>query len=257
MNNLRGKLVMITGASNGIGKATAIQYAEMEANLILMGRNEKALTELKDYITKRNSVEVYTIVADVRDYQSLREKIENLPANFKKIDILVNNAGLAIGMDKVYNNEAEDMANVVDTNIKGVLHMIQLIVPLMLEHGGGHVVNMGSVAGNAAYAGGAIYCGTKAAVKTISDGLRIDLVDKPVKVTTILPGMVETEFSLVRFKGDSERAANVYKGIESLTPEDVAGTIIYVTNLPKNVQITDLTLTPLHQADGRTVHKVL
>ncbi|MGL4732305.1 MAG: SDR family NAD(P)-dependent oxidoreductase, partial [Fusobacteriaceae bacterium] len=208
MNNLRGKLVMITGASNGIGKATAIQYAEMEANLILMGRNEKALTELKDYITKRNSVEVYTIVADVRDYQSLREKIENLPANFKKIDILVNNAGLAIGMDKVYNNEAEDMANVVDTNIKGVLHMIQLIVPLMLEHGGGHVVNMGSVAGNAAYAGGAIYCGTKAAVKTISDGLRIDLVDKPVKVTTILPGMVETEFSLVRFKGDSERAAN-------------------------------------------------
>ena len=257
MNNLRGKLVMITGASNGIGKATAIQYAEMEANLILMGRNEKALTELKDYITKRNSVEVYTIVADVRDYQSLREKIENLPANFKKIDILVNNAGLAIGMDKVYNNEAEDMANVVDTNIKGVLHMIQLIVPLMLEHGGGHVVNMGSVAGNAAYAGGAIYCGTKAAVKTISDGLRIDLVDKPVKVTTILPGMVETEFSLVRFKGDSERAANVYKGIESLTPEDVAGTIVYVTNLPKNVQITDLTLTPLHQADGRTVHKVL
>ncbi|MGL4402401.1 MAG: SDR family NAD(P)-dependent oxidoreductase [Fusobacteriaceae bacterium] len=257
MNNLRGKLVMITGASNGIGKATAIQYAEMEANLILMGRNEKALTELKEYIMKRSSVEVYTIAADVRDFRSLREKIENLPADLKKIDILVNNAGLAIGMDKVYLNEAEDMANVVDTNIKGVLHMIQLVVPLMLEHGRGHIVNMGSVAGNAAYAGGAVYCGTKAAVKTISDGLRIDLVDKPVKVTTILPGMVETEFSIVRFKGDTERAANVYKGIEALTPEDVAGTIIYVTNLPKNVQITDLTLTPLYQADGRTVHKII
>ncbi|MGL5962821.1 MAG: SDR family NAD(P)-dependent oxidoreductase [Fusobacteriaceae bacterium] len=257
MNNLRGKLVMITGASSGIGRATAIQYAEMGANLVLMGRNEKSLTELKEYITKRNSVDVYLIVADVRDYNILREKIENIPSEMQKIDILINNAGLAIGMDKLYLNEIQDMANVIDTNIKGILHMVQLIVPLMIENGGGHVVNMGSVAGNSAYAGGAVYCGTKAAVKTISDGLRIDLVDKPIKVTTILPGIVETEFSVIRFKGDRERADNVYKGIDSLTPEDVAGTVIYVTNLPKNVQITDLTLTPLHQADGRTVHKVL
>lgn len=257
MNNLRGKLVMITGASNGIGKATAIQYAEMEANLILMGRSEKALAELKEYICKRNSVEVYTIAVDVRDYQALKEKIDNLPADLKRIDILLNNAGLAIGMDKVYLNEAEDMANVVDTNIKGVLYMVQLIVPLMLEHGkGGHVVNMGSVAGNSAYAGGAVYCGTKAAVKTISDGLRIDLVDKPIRVTTILPGMVETEFSIVRFKGDKERAANVYKGIDALTPEDVAGTVIYVTNLPQNIQITDLTLTPLYQANATNLCRI-
>lgn len=257
MNNLRGKLVMITGASNGIGKAAAIQFAEMEANLIVMGRNETALEELKNHIEKRNSVKVHIITADVRNYDELKGKIDALPEDLKKIDILVNNAGLAIGLDKVYLNEAEDIANVVDTNIKGILYMTQLIVPLMLEQGvHGHVVNMGSVAGNSAYGGGAVYCGTKAAVKTISDGLRIDLVDKPIKVTTILPGMVETDFSLVRFKGDAERAANVYKGIESLTPEDVAGTVIYVTNLPKNVQITDLTLTPLYQADGRCVHKV-
>lgn len=258
MNNLRGKLVMITGASNGIGKACAIQYAEMEANLIIMGRNEKALEELKNYIEKRNSVKVHIIAADVRDYDLLEAKINGLPEELKKIDILVNNAGLAIGLDKVYQNEAEDMANVVDTNIKGILYMTKLIVPLMLEYGiHGHVVNMGSVAGNSAYAGGAVYCGTKAAVKTISDGLRIDLVDQPIRVTTILPGIVETDFSLIRFKGDSERAANVYKGIESLTPEDVAGTVIYVTNLPQNIQITDLALTPVHQADGRCVHKVI
>ncbi|MGL6100373.1 MAG: SDR family NAD(P)-dependent oxidoreductase, partial [Fusobacteriaceae bacterium] len=148
MNNLRGKLVMITGASSGIGRATAIQYAEMGANLVLMGRNEKSLTELKEYITKRNSVDVYLIVADVRDYNILREKIENIPSEMQKIDILINNAGLAIGMDKLYLNEIQDMANVIDTNIKGILHMVQLIVPLMIENGGGHVVNMGSVAGN-------------------------------------------------------------------------------------------------------------
>lgn len=258
MNNLRGKTAIITGASNGIGKAIAIQYGEMGVNLILMGRKIEALTQLKEYIESRNSVKVHVIAVDIRDFSKLETSINEIPEEFSKIDILVNNAGLALGLEKVFTNSVEEIDNVIDTDVKGVLYMTRLIVPKMLEQGiPGHIVNMGSVAGNAAYAGGAVYCGAKAAVKTISDGLRIDLVDTKIRVTTILPGMVETDFSLVRFRGDKSRADSVYKGIEALTPEDVAGTVVYVTNLPGNIQITDLTLTPVNQADGRTVHKVL
>lgn len=256
MNNVKGKLVFITGASNGIGKAIAIRYAQMGANLLLLGRNKNALEELKVKLENEYKIDIRLIFADVRNYKILESEINSLPEKYKKIDILINNAGLAIGLDKVYLNEEEDIDNVVDTNIKGVLYMTKLIVPLMLKYEiAGHIVNMGSIAGNSAYAGGAVYCGTKAAVKTISDGLRIDLVATPLKVTTILPGMVETDFSLIRFKGDSERAAGVYSGIEPLTADDVADTVIYSTNLPKHIQITDITLTPTNQADGRCLHK--
>lgn len=256
MNNLKGKNVLITGASNGIGKAAAIKFAQMGSNLILIARNEESLSALKHLIEIKHGVEVHVIIADVRNYAILKDQIEKIPANLKRIDVLVNNAGLALGLDKVYCNQAEDIDNVMDTNVKGTLYMLELIVPKMLEDCvNGTIVNLGSVAGNSAYAGGAVYCASKAALKTISDGLRIDLVDKPIRVTTILPGMVETDFSLVRFKGDEARAKSVYSGIEPLTPEDIADTIIYVSNLPHNIQITDLTLTPLHQADGRCVHK--
>ena len=256
MNNLKGKNVLVTGASNGIGKAIAIKYAKMGANLILIARNETHLIELKKLAETEYGVKSHVIVADVREYATLKEKIENIPDDLKRVDILVNNAGLAIGLDKLYLNQREDVDNVLDTNVKGAIYMLELIVPKMLENGvKGKIINMGSVAGNSAYAGGAVYCASKAAIKTISDGLRIDLVDKDIRVTTILPGMVETDFSLVRFKGDSARAKSVYTGIEPLTPEDVADTVIYVSNLPHNIQITDLVLTPLHQADGRCLHK--
>ena len=258
MNNLKGKVVLVTGASNGIGKSIAIKYAEYGSNLILMGRNEESLKELKEMIETKFSVNAFICVCDLRNFKVLKEKIESLPDQFKKIDILVNNAGLALGLEKIYLNEEDDIDNVIDTNIKGILYMIKLIVPLMKENNiEGHVINMGSIAGNYAYAGGGIYCASKSAVKTISDGLRVDLVDTQIRVTTILPGMVETDFSLVRFKGDKERADNVYKGIEALTPEDVAGTVLYVSNLPKNIQITDLTLMPVNQASGTTLHKTI
>ncbi len=256
MNNLKGKLVLITGASNGIGKAIAIKYGELGANLILMGRNEEALTELKEKIEKTSFVNATICVCDIRNFKLLKEKIEKLPEELKKIDILINNAGLAIGLEKLYLNEEEDIDTVVDTNVKGILYMIKLVVPLMIGYKiAGHIINMGSIAGNYAYAGGGVYCASKAAVKTISDGLRVELVDTKIRVTTILPGIVETDFSLIRFKGDDERAKNVYKGIEALTPEDVAGTVIYVSNLPGNIQITDLTLTPVNQANGMVSFK--
>lgn len=257
MNRLKGKNVLITGASNGIGKACALKFAESGANIILMARNKEALTILEKNLKEEFGSKVYVIIADVREYDFLKKSLETLPEEFKNIDILVNNAGLAIGMDKVYENQAQEMDNVLDTNIKGVLYMCQLVVPKMLENKTeGTIINMGSIAGNAAYAGGAVYCATKAAVKTISDGLRIDLVDKPIRVTTVLPGMVETEFSIVRFKGDAERAKNVYKGIEALTPMDIADTVVYIASLPQNVQINDIVMTPIHQANATTIYKI-
>ncbi|MGL4392629.1 MAG: SDR family NAD(P)-dependent oxidoreductase [Fusobacteriaceae bacterium] len=256
MNNLKNKIVLVTGASNGIGKSTAIEYAKMGSNLILLSRNLENLNKLKSELEKNFSVKVHVISADVRNFKELEKNIKNLPENFKKVDILINNAGLALGLEKIHMNEVEDYDTLVDTNIKGVLYMTKLIVPIMLENNiAGHIVNMGSIAGNFAYPNGAVYCGVKAAVKTISDGLRIDLVDTKIRVTNIKPGMVQTDFSLVRFKGDSERAANIYKGIEPLTPEDIAGTIIYVTNLPNNIQITELEINPVNQADARTIFK--
>ena len=180
-----------------------------------------------------------------------------LPLSWRNIEILVNNAGLALGLDKEYLNSSDDIDTVIDTNVKGMLYVTNAIIPLMLSHKKASIiVNLGSVAGDSAYAGGAVYCASKAAIKILSDGLRIDLVDTPIKITNIKPGIVETNFSNVRFKGDEERARKVYTGIQSLTPEDIADTIVYICNLPDNVQIPEITMTPMHQADGRCIHKV-
>ncbi|MBC2856649.1 MAG: SDR family NAD(P)-dependent oxidoreductase [Cetobacterium sp.] len=256
MNRLSGKLVLITGATKGIGRSTAFAYAEKGSNLILTGRTEAMLLLLKNEIEKEYKVKVTILKMDIRNSKEVYEMINSLPEDLKKIDILVNNAGLALGMEKVYTSSFEDFDTVVDTNVKGMLYMIRTVVPLMLEYNiDGHIVNVGSIAGDSAYAGGAVYCATKAAVKTLTDGLRIDLVDTPIKVTNIKPGLVETEFSKVRFKGDEDRANNTYKGIEALTPDDVAEVIIYATNLPSNIQLGEISLTPKYQADGRTVHR--
>lgn len=257
-NRLKDKLVFITGATKGIGKSTAIEYAERGANLILTGRTEELLESLKKEIEATYDVNVYILKIDVRNSQDVHEKIQSLPEHLQRIDILINNAGLALGLDKIYENTIESIDTVIDTNIKGMLYITREIVPLMLKNGiPGHIVNLGSVAGDAAYPGGAVYCASKAAVKALSDGLRIDLVDTDIRVTNIKPGLVETEFSKVRFFGDEERAKNAYKGIDALTPEDVAEVIVYTTNMPSNIQLTEITLTPVHQADGRTVYKKL
>lgn len=256
MNRLSGKNVFITGATKGIGKSTAIKFAEMGANVILVGRTKSLLEELKKEIEDKYKVEAYILELDVTKGKDVEEKIDSLPKDIKNnIDILVNNAGLAIGLDKVYESSMEDYDRVIDTNIKGVLYITKKIVPLMVERNKGYVVNLGSIAGDMAYYGGAVYCATKAAVKMLTDTLRIELVDTNIRVTNIKPGLVETEFSKVRFKGNEERAKNTYKGIEALTPDDIAEVIVSTCNLPENVQLTEIALMPNHQADGRTVYR--
>ena len=250
-NRLRGKLALITGATSGIGKSCAEKLAQMGVNLIITGRRGNVLEDVKKDLETKYGVKVYPLQLDARNSQEVEKKIDSLSAEWKEIDILINNAGLALGLDKVYNNSVEDIDDMIDTNVKGMLYMIRKIVPTMVKRDvPALVVNIGSVAGDYAYAGGTVYCASKSAVKTISDGLRIDLVDTKVKVTNIKPGLVETNFSVIRFKGDKEKADNVYKGIEALTPDDIAETVVYICNLPDNVQIPEITITPMHQANG-------
>lgn len=249
-NNVKGKIAIVTGATSGIGYSSAIELAKLGANVIISGRRKEKLEGLKEKIEELG-VKSYVLSIDVTKSEDVKEKIESLPDDWKNIDILINNAGLAIGTEKVFEGEYEDFDKVIDTNIKGVLYMIKRIVPQMVKRKAeGTVINMGSVAGNIAYGGGAVYCGTKAAVRYISDGLRIDLMDTPIRVTCIEPGLVETEFSIVRYSGDKEKAKNVYTGIEPLTPDDIGKAVAYVCNLPKNVQIPEMILTPAHQADS-------
>lgn len=255
-NRLIGKLALITGATSGIGKSCAEKLAQMGVNLIITGRRGNVLENVKKDFEAKYGVKVYSLQLDARNSQEAEKKIDSLSAEWKEIDILINNAGLALGLDKVYNNSVEDIDDMIDTNVKGMLYMIRKIVPTMIKRDvPALVVNIGSVAGDYAYAGGAVYCASKSAVKTISDGLRIDLVDTKVKVTNIKPGLVETNFSVIRFKGDKEKADNVYKGIETLTPDDIAETVVYICNLPDNIQIPEITMTPMHQASGTVLHR--
>lgn len=255
-NRVKGKIALITGATSGIGKSCAITLAKLGMNLIVTGRRENLLIELKKELEEKFSVQVLAIQLDVKNADEVKDKLSSLSNEWKNIDILINNAGLAAGLDKLYHNSTEDISNVIDTNIKGLLYVTNAIVPHMIERDvPATIINIGSVAGDAAYAGGAVYCASKAAVKILSDGLRIDLVDTKIKVTDIKPGLVETNFSLVRFKGDEERAKKVYQGVEPLTPDDVAETVAYIANLPDNVHIAEITLLCNNQADGRTIYK--
>lgn len=255
-NRVKGKIALITGATSGIGKSCAIALAKLGMNLIVTGRRENLLIELKKELEEKFSVQVLPIQLDVKNADEVKDKLSSISDEWKNIDILINNAGLAAGLDKLYHNSTEDISNVIDTNIKGLLYVTNAIVPHMIERDvPATIINIGSVAGDAAYAGGAVYCASKAAVKILSDGLRIDLVDTKIKVTDVKPGLVETNFSLVRFKGDEERAKKVYQGVEPLTPDDVAETVAYIANLPDNVHIAEITLLCNNQADGRTIYK--
>lgn len=256
-NRVKGKIALITGATSGIGKSCAIALAKLGMNLIVTGRRENLLIELKKELEEKFSVQVLPIQLDVKNADEVKDKLSSISDEWKNIDILINNAGLAAGLDKLYHNSTEDISNVIDTNIKGLLYVTNAIVPHMIERDvPATIINIGSVAGDAAYAGGAVYCASKAAVKILSDGLRIDLVDTKIKVTDVKPGLVETNFSLVRFKGDEERAKKVYQGVEPLTPDDVAETVAYIANLPDNVHIAEITLLCNNQADGRTIYRL-
>lgn len=250
------KIVLITGASSGIGKATALKYAEKSYDLILVARRMDKLEELRDEILKLKNIEVKLLQIDVSNSKEVKNGINSLEDKWKKIDILINSAGLALGMDKIHESENDSFDNVIDVNVKGLLYMSRAVIPLILEAKlDGHIVNLGSTAGRMAYSGGGVYCASKAAVKTLTDAMRIDLIDTPIKVTNIEPGMVETPFSNIRFRGDDKKAENVYKGIEALTPDDVAEVIVYTTSLPTNIQICELMLTPNKQASGRDIYK--
>jgi NADP-dependent 3-hydroxy acid dehydrogenase YdfG len=250
------KIVMITGASSGIGEATAREYAKKSYDLILIARRMEKLEDLKNELVGEYGIEIKLLPIDISNSNEVTEKINSLEDRWKKIDILVNSAGLAIGMDKIFDNTYESYDNVIDVNVKGLLYVSKTVIPLMLKNNvDSHIVNLGSTAGIMAYAGGGVYCASKAAVKTISDSMRIDLIDTPIRVTNIQPGMVETPFSDVRFNGDPEKAKSVYSGIEPLTAKDVAEVITYSTSLPKNVQICELTITPNKQATGRDIYK--
>ncbi len=250
------KTVFITGASGGIGAACARAFAQQGARLILTARNLKKLEDFAAELAQKYQTAVYCHPLDVRDRAAVKQMVESLPAAWRAIDILINNAGLALGLDKIYQNDIDDWETMIDTNVKGLLYMTRLIVPGMIERGqSAHIINIGSIAGVQAYPNGAVYCATKAAVKFISDGLRMDLVDQPIRVTNLQPGLVETNFSVVRFKGDQARAGQVYQGIKPLEAADIADIALYCANAPQHVQICEVTVTATHQASGTVVHR--
>ena len=246
------KTVLITGASSGIGLSCARKFAENGDRLILTARNSQKLTQIEEEL-KAKGVDVLTLVFDVRDREAATLAIENLPKEWSEIDVLVNNAGLALGLEPEYEGCLDDWETMIDTNIKGLLTMTRLIVPGMVERDCGHIINIGSVAGDAAYAGGNVYCATKAAVKALSDGLRIDVANTSIRVTNLKPGLVETNFSNIRFHGDTSRAANVYKGITPLTADDIADVALFASNAPAHVQIAEVLILATHQASGSVI----
>lgn len=242
-------IALITGATSGIGEACARKFHSAGYRIIITGRNVARLNELKDEFGN----DAYPLIYDVRDRETAQAALKSLPAEWAAIDVLINNAGLALGLESEYEGDYTDWDTMIDTNIKGLLTMTREIVPGMIERSKGHIINIGSVAGDAAYANGNVYCATKAAVKTITDGLRIDVAHTPLRVTLLKPGLVETHFSNVRFHGDDERADNVYKGITPLTGADIADAALYAAQAPDHVQIAEMLILATHQANGSTI----
>lgn len=249
------RTVFITGASSGIGAATALAFAGEGVRLLLAARRMDKLVNVADEAHRRGASAVHCIRLDVRNSEAVAGELKALPAEWKEIDVLVNNAGLSRGLDKLHQGKLSDWEEMIDTNIKGLLYVTRAVVPGMVERNRGHVINIGSTAGHLAYANGAVYCGTKAAVHFINDGLRDDLLGTAVRVTSIDPGMVETDFSRVRFHGDDARAAKVYQGLTPLTAEDVADAIVWAASRPAHVNIARIQMTSIHQANSLLFHR--
>ncbi|MCK9618372.1 MAG: SDR family NAD(P)-dependent oxidoreductase [Lentimicrobiaceae bacterium] len=243
------KICLITGATSGIGEATAIQFAKQHWNLILNGRRADKLEQLSANLTNNFGTKVLNLLFDVRNREDAVRCINNMDTNWKKIDVLVNNAGLAVGLNPIHEGIFDDWDRMIDTNIKGLLTLTRLIAPLMIENGKGHIVNIGSIAGKEVYPNGNVYCATKHAVDALSKAMRIDLLPYNIKVSQVCPGAVNTEFSIVRFKGDVNKADAVYQGYQPLTATDIADAIFYVCNAPNNVCINDIMVMPYAQAN--------
>ena len=248
------KIVLITGATSGIGEACARKFAQGGYDVIITGRRAQLLANLKKEL-EAEGVRVLALAFDVQNRNAATAAINSLPLEWQQIDVLINNAGLALGLEPEYEGSFEDWETMIDTNIKGLLTMTRLVVPRMVKRDSGHVINIGSVAGDAAYAGGNVYCGTKAAVKTITDGLRIDLAHTSVRVTNVKPGLVETHFSNVRFHGNDSRAEKVYEGVKPLTGADIAEVVFYAASAPAHVQIAEVLVLATHQASGSVLHR--
>ncbi len=246
------KIVMVTGATSGIGEACAKKFANGGYNVIITGRRHDKLEALKTQLETQGA-RVLALTFDVREREAARKAVESIDGEWADIDVLVNNAGLALGLDKEYEGDFNDWDTMIDTNVKGLLNMTRFIVPGMVKRNRGHVINIGSVAGDAAYANGNVYCATKAAVKAITDGLRIDVAESAVRVTNIKPGLVQTNFSNVRFHGDDAKAENVYKGIKPLTGDDIADVAFYAASAPAHVQIAEVLVLATHQANGSVI----
>lgn len=249
------KTILITGATSGFGKAIAEKFAAAKWNLIITGRRTEKLLAVAEDLKKNHDVSVYTLSFDVQDRNAVFAAIESLPTKWKHIDVLVNNAGLALGRDSFENANINDWETMMQTNVIGLLYVTKAVLPFMIANKKGHIINMGSVAAKDVYQFGNAYCGSKAAVDVLSHSMRIDLLPHKIKVTAIHPGAAETEFALVRFKGDEEKAKQTYKGFTPLTANDIADTIFYCANIPEHVCINDLTITCTAQADGIYFHK--
>ncbi len=251
------KIVFITGATSGIGLSCARKFAENGCDLIITGRRKDRLEKVAAELTQKFQVKVQNLSFDVRDKEAVQKAVASLSPEWSKIDVLINNAGLAVGMSTLQEGVFDDWERMIDTNVKGLLYISRAVLPGMVERKSGHVINIGSIAGKEVYPNGNVYCATKHAVDALTKGMRIDTVHDGIKVTQIAPGAVETEFSVVRFKGDQGKADNVYKGFEPLHPEDIAEVSWFVTTLPAHVNINDLTIMPTAQASATVFHKEL
>jgi serine 3-dehydrogenase len=255
MSKLNDRILLITGASSGIGEACARAFARARARLLLCARRSERLDELAEELRSSEGVDVRTFTLDVRDQTAVQSAIDSLPDEWHAIDILVNNAGLSRGLDPIHEGKIEDWEEMIDTNVKGLLYISRAVLPGMVERGRGHVINIGSIAGHEVYPKGNVYCATKHAVGAITKGMRIDLLGTGVRVSTVDPGLVETEFSIVRFRGDEERAENVYKGLAPLAGDDVADAVLYCATRPAHVDVAELILLPTAQATATMVDR--
>ena len=256
MFSLQGKTVLITGASSGIGRACALAFAAQGARLLLCARRIDKLTELVGELAKLpEDPDTYAFRLDVRDPEAVRQTLAGLPAEWVHIDILLNNAGLSRGLTKLQEDDPQNWEEMIDTNVKGLLYVTRAVIPGMVERGQGHVISLGSIAGHQTYPNGAVYCATKAAERVLSEGLRMDLLGTPIRVTSVDPGMVETEFSQIRFRGDEAKAAKVYENITPLSAEDIAETIVWAATRPPHVNINTILITPVDQASATLLNR--
>ncbi|HEY9845386.1 MAG TPA: SDR family oxidoreductase [Candidatus Caenarcaniphilales bacterium] len=255
MVSIRNQTALITGASSGIGAACAKQFAQAGVKLILAARRMDCLEQLAAQLTQESQIETHLLSMDVSNRTDVAAILQGLPDAWANVDILVNNAGLSRGLDKLHEGSIQDWEEMLDTNVKGLLYVTRALVPGMVQRGRGHVVNIGSIAGHQTYPQGNVYCASKAAVRALSEGLKQDLLGTPVRVTSVDPGLVETEFSQVRFRGDTQRAKNIYKGLTPLTPEDVADVVVYCVTRPAHVNISEVLVMPTDQAGATLVHR--